>query len=84
MFVDRVEIHVAAGNGGHGSVSFRREKFIRAEVPTAAMAATAAASSCVPSPGSIAFRLWRIANTGAPTTASLAAAAIATAAVPKT
>jgi GTPase len=28
MFVDRVEIHVAAGNGGHGAVSFRREKFI--------------------------------------------------------
>ncbi|MCC7087427.1 MAG: GTPase ObgE [Pirellulales bacterium] len=28
MFVDRVEIHVAAGNGGHGMVSFRREKYV--------------------------------------------------------
>lgn len=27
-FVDEVVIHVAAGRGGHGSVSFRREKFI--------------------------------------------------------
>jgi GTP-binding protein len=28
MFVDRVEIHVAAGNGGNGIVSFRREKYV--------------------------------------------------------
>ncbi|MCK9188139.1 Obg family GTPase CgtA [Acidithiobacillus sp.] len=27
-FIDEVRIHVASGNGGHGSVSFRREKFI--------------------------------------------------------
>src|SRR5690349_14054120 len=26
-FVDRVEIHVAAGNGGHGCASVHREKF---------------------------------------------------------
>ncbi|NDC62722.1 MAG: GTPase ObgE, partial [Planctomycetia bacterium] len=28
MFVDRVQIEVAAGNGGRGSSSFRREKYV--------------------------------------------------------
>ncbi len=28
MFVDEAEIHVKAGDGGHGCVSFRRERFI--------------------------------------------------------
>lgn len=28
MFVDRVEVEVAAGNGGNGMVSFRREKYV--------------------------------------------------------
>jgi GTP-binding protein len=28
MFVDEVDIHVAAGDGGRGAVSFRREKFV--------------------------------------------------------
>jgi GTP-binding protein len=28
MFVDEVEIHVAAGHGGRGALSFRREKFV--------------------------------------------------------
>jgi len=27
-FVDEAEITVAAGNGGHGALSFRREKYI--------------------------------------------------------
>ena len=28
MFVDEVDIHVAAGSGGRGALSFRREKFV--------------------------------------------------------
>ena len=28
MFVDEVDIQVAAGHGGHGAISFRREKFV--------------------------------------------------------
>src|SRR5690554_7024076 len=28
MFVDKVKIHIKAGNGGNGSVSFRREKYV--------------------------------------------------------
>ncbi len=28
MFVDKVKIHIKAGNGGNGAVSFRREKYI--------------------------------------------------------
>src|SRR3954462_1371950 len=28
MFVDKAEIHVAAGHGGRGAMSFRREKFV--------------------------------------------------------
>ena len=28
MFVDEVDIHIAAGHGGRGAMSFRREKFV--------------------------------------------------------
>ncbi|TAK31340.1 MAG: GTPase ObgE [Chloroflexota bacterium] len=28
MFYDRVRIHVKAGDGGHGAISFRREKYV--------------------------------------------------------
>src|SRR5258705_1668243 len=28
MFVDEVDIHVAAGSGGNGCLSFRREKYV--------------------------------------------------------
>ena len=43
MFVDRVTIYVRGGDGGNGCISFRREKYAPAAVPTAATAATAAA-----------------------------------------
>ena len=33
MFVDIVKINIKAGNGGHGSVSFRREKYIASGGP---------------------------------------------------
>lgn len=28
MFIDKIKIHVKAGNGGNGAVSFRREKYV--------------------------------------------------------
>ena len=28
MFIDRIEIHVKAGNGGNGAVAFHREKYV--------------------------------------------------------
>jgi GTPase len=34
QFIDRAEVEVAAGNGGNGMVSFRREKFVPAGGPS--------------------------------------------------
>ena len=42
MFADRARIVVKAGNGGNGSVSFRREKYIPNGVPMAGTEAAAA------------------------------------------
>ncbi|HOD55029.1 MAG TPA: GTPase ObgE, partial [Candidatus Cloacimonadota bacterium] len=28
MFIDFAKIHIEAGDGGHGCISFRREKFV--------------------------------------------------------
>ena len=36
-FVDYVKIYCRSGKGGRGSSHFRREKYIRKEVPTGAM-----------------------------------------------
>ncbi len=33
MFIDKVKIYVKAGDGGHGAVSFRREKYVAAGGP---------------------------------------------------
>ncbi len=33
MFIDKAKIHIRAGNGGNGAVSFRREKYIAAGGP---------------------------------------------------
>lgn len=41
MFVDIAKIHLKAGDGGDGAVSFHREKYVAAADPTAATAAGA-------------------------------------------
>ena len=45
-FVDEVRIQVKTGNGGHGCVSFRREKYIPKGGLTAGTAGTVAMFTC--------------------------------------
>jgi GTPase involved in cell partitioning and DNA repair len=44
MFYDHTKIYVKAGNGGNGSIHFRREKFTPLEGRMAAMGVEEAAS----------------------------------------
>ena len=55
-FIDRVVLHLQAGDGGHGCVSVHREKFKPLGGPDAAMVATAVTSSSRSLNKSI--RLW--------------------------
>ena len=41
MFIDKVEIHIKAGNGGNGCVAFHREKYVAEGGHPAAMAGAA-------------------------------------------
>jgi len=47
-FLDQCKIYLKSGDGGRGSMSFRREKYIEFGGLTAATAARAATSSCSP------------------------------------
>lgn len=44
MFIDKARIFVKAGNGGNGSVAFRREKYVPAGVQTVEMVVVEQAS----------------------------------------
>ncbi len=66
MFVDRVKIFVAAGRGGNGCVSFRREKFVPRGGPDGGDGGDGGSVSSSPRQGSIASPRWPIANIGGP------------------
>jgi GTP-binding protein len=51
MFVDEVDIHVTAGNGGRGCLSFRREKFIPRGGPDGGNGGVGGSVYVVASPG---------------------------------
>ena len=50
MFHDRARIHVEAGQGGHGGLSFRREKYVPRAGPTVATGAVGETSSSSSTP----------------------------------
>ena len=50
-FLDQAKVYIRSGDGGAGTVSFRREKYIEFGVPTAATADAAATYGSKPSRG---------------------------------
>ena len=68
MFIDIAKIKIKAGDGGNGAVSFRREKYVAAAVPTGVTEERAATSfSCPttifpPSPTSVIKRKYTAEN----------------------
>ncbi len=70
MFVDRVKIHVAAGKGGAGCLSFRREKFVPRGGPDGGDGGEGGSVIAIAEPGvdslaALAHRKhWRAANGG--------------------
>jgi hypothetical protein len=69
-FVDRVVLHVEAGNGGHGVASVHREKFKPLGGPTAATAGNGGDVVLVVDPRAPRCSTTTAARTGAPATAS--------------